>query len=140
MKNFLLAAFVFTTLQSIAQSNEALAIKKMLDEQTAAWNRGDIEGFMKAYWENDSLLFIGSNGITYGWKNTLDHYKKSYPDTSAMGKLTFTILHTKQLSPGYFHVVGKWHLQRTAGNAEGYFTLIWKKIKGKWLIIADHSS
>ena len=140
MKKWLLAVFSFFTVCVYAQSKDETAIRQSLDQQIAAWNRGDIEGFMKTYWESDSLMFIGTAGITYGWKNTLNHYKKSYPDTSAMGKLKFAILSVKELSAEYFHVIGKWHLQRTAGNLEGYFTLIFRKIKGRWVIIADHSS
>jgi hypothetical protein len=81
-----------------------------------AWNRGDIENFMKGYWENDSLMFIGKNGITYGWTNTLNNYKKGYPDTAAMGKLSFNINTVKRLSKEYYYVVGKWHLQRSIGD------------------------
>ena len=116
------------------------AILRILDEQTAAWNRGDIESFMKGYWESDSLMFIGKSGITYGWTNTLNNYKKGYPDTTAMGKLSFTIISVKRLSKKYYHVVGKWHLQRSIGNLGGHYTLLFKKINGRWVIVADHSS
>jgi hypothetical protein len=140
MKKWLFTAFLFFTVCASAQTKDETAIRLSLDQQSSAWNRGDIEGFMKSYWESDSLMFIGTSGITYGWKNTLDHYKRSYPDTTAMGKLRFTLLEIKQLSAVYSHVIGKWHLQRTAGDVEGYFTLLFQKIKGLWVIIADHSS
>ena len=123
-----------------AQSKDESAIREILNEQTHAWNQGNIERFMKTYWENDSLMFIGKNGVTYGWLNTLNNYKRNYPDTTAMGKLTFTILSVKRLSSEYFHVVGKWHLQRSIGNLGGHYNLLFQKIKGKWVIIADHSS
>ncbi len=95
---------------------------------------------MKTYWNNDSLLFIGKSGPKYGYETTLQNYKRSYPDTAAMGKLHFDLKQMKQLSKQYYFVVGKWHLERTIGNAEGYFTLLLKKIKGRWQIVADHSS
>ncbi len=123
-----------------AQSNDEKAIVKILSEQDAAWNRGDIESFMKGYWQNDSLMFIGKTGITYGWQNTLNNYKKRYPDTTAMGKLNFEYIEIKQLSPDYFFVVGKWHLTRTIGNLDGAFTLLLKKINNIWVIAKDHSS
>jgi hypothetical protein len=85
-------------------------------------------------------MFIGKSGITYGWENTLLNYKKSYPDTAAMGKLDITLLEVKRLSVLYFHVVGKWHLARTKGDLSGHFTLLFKRIKNKWVIVADHSS
>ena len=123
-----------------AQSKDEIAIRELLNEQTQAWNQGNIERFMKTYWENDSLMFIGKNGVTYGWLNTLNNYKKNYPDTAAMGKLSFTILTLRPLSAEYFYVVGKWHLQRTIGDLGGHYDLLFKKIKGRWVIVADHSS
>ena len=140
MKKILLFSLLLMALHSKAQSKDEAAILQILKNQSSAWNRGDIEGFMKGYWEDDSLMFIGKSGVTYGWKNTLKNYKKGYPDTAAMGKLEFTILNTKKLSSEYFFVTGKWHLQRSIGDLEGHFTLLFRKIKNKWVIVADHSS
>ncbi len=112
----------------------------MLEVQTTAWNRGDLEGFMQTYWNNDSLMFIGKNGIKWGWQNTLENYKKGYPDTTAMGKLSYDLIQVKQLSPEYFFVVGKWMLKRSIGDLSGHYNLVLRKIKGKWYIVADHSS
>ena len=123
-----------------AQSKDANAIQNAMNEQLNAWNAGDINRYMATYWQNDSLMFIGKNGVTYGWQNTLNNYKKSYPDTAAMGHLDFTIIEIKRLSVLYFHVVGKWHLARSAGDLSGHFTLLFKKVKDKWVIISDHSS
>ncbi len=123
-----------------AQSQDEKAIVKILSEQDTAWNRGDIESFMKGYWKSDSLMFIGKSGITYGWQKTLDNYKKRYPDTVAMGKLNFEYIEMKQLSENYFFVVGKWHLTRTIGNLDGAFTLLLRKINNTWVIVKDHSS
>jgi uncharacterized protein (TIGR02246 family) len=123
-----------------AQSKDEKAIRQLLSNQTAAWNNGDLEGFMQGYWKNDSLLFIGKSGPKYGWQTTLDNYKKGYPDTAAMGKLQFTLLEIKRLSADYYFVVGKWHLTRSMGNLQGHYTLILRKIKGNWVVVADHSS
>ena len=123
-----------------AQSREESIIRVALEEQRQAWNTGDLERFMGTYWQDDSLMFIGKSGVTYGWQNTLNNYKKGYPDTAAMGKLQFDILELKRLSVMYFFVVGKWHLTRIIGDAGGHFTLLFKKVKNKWLIVADHSS
>ncbi|MEN9525309.1 MAG: hypothetical protein RLZZ256_693, partial [Bacteroidota bacterium] len=65
-----------------AESQET-EIRALLKKQTESWNRGDIEGFMEGYWKNDSLMFIGKSGITYGWQQTLNNYKKGYPDKTA---------------------------------------------------------
>ena len=85
-------------------------------------------------------MFVGKSGITYGWQKTLDNYKKNYPDAAAMGKLKFDLLEVKRLSSGYFFVVGKWHLTRSIGDIGGIFTLLFRKVANRWLIIADHSS
>lgn len=146
----IIPAFIITILfclPAAAQSKPARpaggdeqTIRALLEEQRLAWNAGDLEPFMRTYWKSDSLMFIGKSGVTYGWQNTLDNYKKGYPDTAAMGKLKFDILEVKRLSVMYFFVVGKWHLSRSIGDVGGHFTLLFKKVKNKWVIVADHSS
>jgi hypothetical protein len=141
MKYILITLTILTfSLLLSAQSTDEQSVRRILTNQTDAWNRGNLEAFMQGYWHNDSLMFIGKNGVTYGWSNTLSNYKKSYPDTSAMGKLAFTILFVKRLSPEYYHVTGKWMLKRSIGDLSGHFTLLFRKIKGDWVIISDHSS
>jgi ketosteroid isomerase-like protein len=140
MKNIFLCLLLVASSATMAQSKDELAIRKVLATQNAAWNRGDIDGFMKGYWENDSLMFIGKSGVTYGWSNTLNNYKKGYPDTAAMGKLIFTLIQVKKLSNEYYHVTGKWALKRSIGDVGGHYTLLFRKIKGSWVIVSDHSS
>ncbi|MGZ3854377.1 MAG: YybH family protein [Flavisolibacter sp.] len=123
-----------------SQSKDEQEIRQLLATQTKAWNKGDIEGFMQTYWKSDSLMFIGKSGVHFGWQETLNNYKKSYPDTTAMGKLSFDIITIKKLSPDYHYVVGKWMLKRSIGDLSGHYDLLLKKIKGKWYIISDHSS
>ncbi len=123
-----------------SQTHAEEKILDILDRQVKAWNSGDLDGFMNGYWQNDSLMYIGRSGVTYGYGSTLATYKKNYGDTSRMGKLTFTILHVKRLSTKYYHVVGKWSLKRSAGDVAGHYTLLFKKIGGVWVIVSDHSS
>lgn len=125
---------------AIAQSKDEAAIRKMLAAQVTEWNKANMEGYMKGYWESDSLLFIGSKGPTYGYAATLARYKKSYPDTDHTGTLTSTLVSIKKLSPEYYFVVGKWDLKRKAGDVGGSYTLLLRKIKGEWVIVCDHSS
>ena len=132
--------FACTALLSKGQSADEKSIRELLSVQTEAWNKGDLEDFMSGYWKNDSLLFIGKSGVNNGWQKTLENYQKGYPDTTAMGKLNFELLELKQISPDYFFVVGKWHLQRSIGNVGGHFSLLFKKMNGVWKIVADHSS
>jgi hypothetical protein len=147
MRKLLFAFFLLVTSLAYAQSNPVrtaggaeLLIRQILDNQVAAWNRGDIDDFMKGYWKNDSLMFIGKSGVTYGWTNTLNNYKKNYPDTAAMGKLAFTLIEIRKLSKEYYQVTGKWFLKRSIGDMGGHFTLLFRKMNGRWFIISDHSS
>lgn len=140
MKSILIVLLTILSFSVFSQSKDEAEVRNLLATQNAAWNRGDVDAFMVGYWENDSLMFIGKSGVTYGYKNTLANYKKNYPDTTAMGKLTFTLIQVKQLSPEYFHVTGKYYLTRTIGDASGHFTLVFRKISGNWVIISDHSS
>ena len=131
---------LFISVAVMAQSGDEMAIRKILSEQTESWNKGNLDDFMKGYWKNDSLMFIGSNGVTYGYQNTLNNYKKNYSNADKMGKLEFTLLKVQRLSPEYYFVVGRWQLTRNAGNVGGHYDLIFRKINGTWFIISDHSS
>lgn len=133
---------VQTRAQTKTASNRAdeVSIKALLAAQTKAWNNGDLKSFMEGYLPSDSLLFVGKSGPTYGFNNTLNNYKKGYPDTAAMGKLTFTLLNLSPIEKKHYRVLGKWELKRSKGNVSGYFTLLLEKIKGKWFVIQDHSS
>lgn len=123
-----------------AQSKAERDILSILDRQTQAWNRGDLEGFMDGYWVSDSLMYIGKQGVTYGYAPTLRRYRENYGDTSRMGRLTFHILHVKRLSARYVHVVGRWSLRRSAGDVGGHYTLLFRRMAGRWVIVSDHSS
>ncbi len=123
-----------------AQTKDVKEILQILGAQEKAWNEGNIDEFMHGYWENDSLVFVGKNGLTYGYNNTLANYKKNYPDKTYMGKLKFTIISKQALGSQFFSIIGKWELTRTVGNLSGHYTLLLKKINGEWKIISDHSS
>jgi ketosteroid isomerase-like protein len=140
MQKLFLLFFVFSVSVAAAQSKNEKQIREILNEQTAAWNRGDIPAFMNGYWQNDSLMFIGKNGIVYGWQQTLENYKKNYPSPNAMGKLSFEIIKVDKLSFKYYSVIGKWMLVRSIGDVGGHFSLLFKKINGQWKIVSDHSS
>lgn len=102
---FLCLLFLCFSCGSFCQSKEEIAIRNVLREQLKEWNKGNLESYMQGYWKSDSVMFIGKSGITYGWQNTLDHYKKGYPDSQAMGKLDFTLLTVKPISPNDYFVV-----------------------------------
>lgn len=123
-----------------AQGKAEQRILDILKAQEAAWNRGDLKAFMKGYWESDSLVFIGKKGPVYGYNTTLANYLKSYPDTAHMGHFTSTVLELRLLGKKYCLVTGKWELRRSVGNVGGYYTLLFRRIKGDWVIVRDHTS
>lgn len=122
------------------QKIESTIVQNM-NKQQLAWNLGDLEGFMNGYWESDSLRFMGKDGVTYGWKATLDRYRKSYPTKEKMGNLIFSDLRVEVINARTAYVDGVWTLNYPNDEeAHGHFTLLWKKIKGRWVIVSDHSS
>ena len=135
---FLLLLFPFC---SSAQQNDSdlKAIHLVMSAQEKAWNNADLILFMEGYWKSDSLKFVGRNGLTYGWQTTLDNYRKGYPTPEAMGKLSFTIITLEKLSTESAFMVGKYQLKRSTDEPSGYFTLLWRKIAGKWVIVTDHT-
>ena len=126
--------------QQKLETKDSLAIIDILNKQQKDWNRGDIDEFMKGYLKSKKLVFSGSSGPIYGWKATLDRYKKTYSDKEKMGKLKFEILNVIALSPKVVQLQGKFNLTRSIGDTFGYFTLNWIKVKNKWYIISDHTS
>lgn len=142
MKNYATIVLFCCAISSYAQSKQGpdeAAIRSVLDKQVTAWNEANIEEFMKGYWKSDSILFIGRK-ITSGWDSTLLRYKKSYPDKAAMGRLRFEILRMDFASANACLVTGKFFLTREKDNPNGIFTLLFKKKKGKWVIVYDHTS
>ena len=118
-------------------TNDSISILEVLNKQQEAWNQGSIEDFMKGYEKSEELTFIGSRGVTYGWENTLNNYKKGYPDLDAMGKLSFNIISLKSLDNNSAQVIGQFILDRKDDQPTGFFSLIFQKLEGNWLITSD---
>jgi hypothetical protein len=136
----LLCCWLYLPASSQRFAQDSAAISQLLMQQQADWNRGDISAFMEGYWKSDRLTFTGAAGITYGWQATYQRYLRTYDSPEKMGQLQFTLLEFKPLGKKYFSVIGKWQLRRTAGDIGGYFTLLLRRFRRGWLIIADHTS
>ena len=142
MKKLLIALFLTTTGMCLAQTdltNDKEAILAVMKLQEKAWSANDLEGFMDGYWKNDSLKFYGSSGLTKGWQQTLDNYKRGYPTKEHSGTLNFKINDISQIDEGSYWVMGEYFLKRGVGDANGVFLIIFKKIDGAWKIVADMS-
>jgi ketosteroid isomerase-like protein len=146
MKKFFVLLFITSIHYALAQSPEE-SIRAVMKTQSDAWNQGDIDGFMKYYWNNPDLTFVSKRGVSKGWQQVYDNYKKGYPDKTAMGKLTFDKLEFDKMSGTTYMVTGSWFLEyeqvkdaNNRDNVGGWFTLIFKKFKKDWLIVYDHTS
>lgn len=126
--------------ETLASSVKREIIESLMAEQEEAWNNGNLEDFMQHYFQSDSLVFIGSRGLNYGWNTTLENYQKSYPDKEAMGTLHFDNLEFKDLGDEYSFMIGRWNLYRTSDTLSGSYSLLWKWDGKTAEIIADHSS
>src|SRR4026207_2233695 len=106
-------AFLFVvSFAAIASADDDKDIRQVLDDQTAAWNKGDLVGFMKGYWKSKDLTFLSGKDSTRGWDETLERYKKRYQaEGKEMGKLTFSDLDVRVLATGVALVTGKWELK-----------------------------
>ena len=145
----LLKLFLFVSIFSFScylssqhnfNEGDSLNIMKVMSMQEKAWNQGDIDSFMEGYLESDFLVFSGSNGPVYGWNDTREKYKKSYPSKEIMGNLSFVVKNIKSISFDVALMIGEYQLKRSGGDSSGHFTLVWKKIDNKWLIVSDHTS
>jgi ketosteroid isomerase-like protein len=145
MKNMLVAMLLILVAAGVvlAQSKDEkikAGIRKVMDEQVAAWNNGDIDGFMKGYWNSPQMTFVSGDNVTKGWQPTLERYKKSYDSRAKMGVLSFTDLEITVTSKDSAVVLGRFTLVREKDKPTGMFTLNFRKFKDGWKIILDHTS
>ncbi|MFT7072496.1 YybH family protein [Patiriisocius sp. Uisw_017] len=129
-------------LAKIAQTSDKedkASILRVMKDQEIAWSNNDLEGFMKGYIKSDSLKFYGKSGLTKGWQQTLDNYKKGYPTKEHSGTLTFETIDISPIENNSYWVMGKYFLSRNVGDANGVFIIIFKNIDGEWKIVADMS-
>jgi uncharacterized protein (TIGR02246 family) len=143
MKRTALLLFLATLAipRAIAGPRDAKAqIRALLEAQAAAWNRGDIRGFMQGYWKSPQTTFVGSRGVERGWQAVLDRYRRAYPDRRAMGTLTFSEIEITLLAPDAALILGHWQLARAGDHPGGVFTLVARRFPEGWRIIHDHTS
>jgi ketosteroid isomerase-like protein len=125
--------------QKLRETDRA-AILAVLAAQQTEWNKGDLRGFMAGYWNSPQLTFAGDRGFTRGWEPLMSRYEKNYADKAAMGTLDFQELELRSLGADAALVLGKWHLQRQAGEIGGIFTLVFQRFPEGWRIVHDHTT
>jgi beta-aspartyl-peptidase (threonine type) len=135
------AQTVSTAKQSKQDAKTITAIRAVLDAQAAAWNRGDIEGYMDGYARSDDIVFISGDSLSYGWQTVLDRYKKNYNTREKMGTLSFSDLEIKLIGKDAASVIGRWKLTLANNDTpHGRFTLIFRRMGKNWRIVHDHTS
>ncbi len=136
----LMCLFAVSISAQTKEEKTKAAIRKVMDEQTAAWNRADIEGFMQGYWNSPQMTFVSGQNMTRGWQPTLERYKKSYDSREKMGILSFSELEITLTGKDSAVVFGRFTLVRKNDKPTGLFTLNFRKFKDGWKIILDHTS
>lgn len=116
------------------------AVREVLEAQVSAWNAGDIDEFMMTYWPSEKLRFASGGTVKEGWEATLERYRTTYPGKAAMGELTFDVLDIDVVARDVAIVFGAWKLSRAQDELSGLYTLVVKKIEGRWLVVHDHTS
>lgn len=146
-RNLLLIIFILASTILNAQALKAVDTKTRNDITTAmeasrdCWNKGNLDCFMEVYWKSDLLRFIGQNGITFGYDKVLNNYKKKYSTPEARGTLNYDLISMEFLDHDTVLLLGKYTIKKEAGeDISGHYSLIWRKIKGKWKITVDHTS
>lgn len=137
---FLLIAGCATAPPSLtaeAKAAEAATITAMLKAQDAAWNQGDIDGFMNGYWPSDDLRFASGGDVVRGYDATLARYKARYPGREGMGVLTTSDYEIDVVSPDAAIAHGSWHVKLAGEELSGLYTLVLRKLDGAWLIVSD---
>ncbi len=124
--------------EGAADRSADASLNSLLEQQQAAWNRGDVDAFMQGYWHSEQTTFSGTNGVTRGWDAVLARYHRNYPDRAAMGHLEFSHLEITPLCKDAALILGQWHLNRDK-PVGGVFTLVAKRLPEGWRIVHDHT-
>ena len=123
------------------RDRSADAVRGVLKEQVAAWNKGDLNRFLGTYWDSEELTFYSGGTVTKGRKAVAERYRKTYQaDGKEMGKLTFTDLEAELLDPEAALARGRWKVVTSKETLEGLFTLVLRKFPDGWKIVHDHTS
>lgn len=142
MRKISILILVFTLVYAIGLAEPPDIKEEILDvlaKQKTAWNKGDIEGFMKYYWHSEDFTFQSGNNRIQGWDALLARYKKKYSGEN-MGTLDFTDIVIKDLSHKSAVVLGRWEVKQKDETLRGLFTLVLKRMPEGWRIIHDHTS
>jgi beta-aspartyl-peptidase (threonine type) len=137
---FVISLGIILVFVGTAEASEPNPVRAVLDAQAAAWNRGDIEGFMEGYARSPKTAFVSGDNVTRGWQTVRDRYARKYDSREKMGMLTFSEMEITLLGDDAAIVLGSWSLQRKDDRPHGKFTLLFRRLPEGWRIVLDHTS
>lgn len=123
-------------------TSETVAIERLLDEQSAAWSRGDLDGFMQAYWRDPRLYYASAGVCVRGWDALLDSYRQRYGQGAELGQAVFSQVEVELLDGDAAKVHGRFEVEADGTRtAAGSYTLVLRRFAGAgWRIVADQVS
>ena len=121
-------------------ASEPAAIRQVIADMEAAWNRGDFRGYMAGFL-NPGVVFVSRGQIQQGWQGTLDHYIRDYGgDPARRGRLHFWDVQIEMLSPNAAQLISHYRLEGGGRPQEGINTRLMRKVHGRWVIALNHVS
>lgn len=114
-------------------------VRETLAAQVAAWNTGDVMGFLAGYMPTDRTTFLSGTTLVRGHAVIADRFRSHY-SKETMGELRFEDLEVYPLPNGdSAYVVGRFRVSG-ANPQSGAFTLVFRRFGGRYLIVHDHTS
>jgi uncharacterized protein (TIGR02246 family) len=121
-------------------SADEAAIRQVIANMEAAWNRGDFRGYMAGF-KNPDVVFISRGRFQQGWQGTLDHYVRDYGGApERRGHLHFWDVRVEILAPDAAQLISRYRLDRPGAPQDGINTRLMRKVDGRWVIALNHVS
>ncbi|MFC0588608.1 YybH family protein [Novosphingobium aquiterrae] len=118
-------------------------IVSSMQASASGWNSGDLDKFMAVYSPSTETTFVSGNGLIRGKQAIADHYLKDFgfADSAKRGTLTFETLNYRPLGNRMALYIARYTLTYLDGkSASGVTSVLFRRDKGAWHIVADHSS
>ena len=116
-------------------------VTAILDRQAAAWNAGDLDGFMSAYSPSTTTTYIGSTGLIEGYEGIRERYAPLFEVGAARDSLRFEELRTREVDARVGVATARYLLERGGViTSAGPFTLVLLNVEGAWRIVHDQSA
>jgi len=147
IRSFYLAALILASLAACCPQPKAgdpeaekAAIRQVIADMEAAWNRGDFKGYMAGFKKPD-VVFVSKGRFQRDWQGTLDHYVRDYGGSpERRGRLHFWDIRVEMLSPDAAQLISRYRLEGGERPQDGINTRLMRKVNGRWVIALNHVS